>query len=535
MSRTFKRPMFRKGGNVGVGIMSGITDRVQAASGYPNPEEEYLKRFDPKGFAEREKILADQVTALAPDIATEAQGMELEGYETPEAYKSTVEVQEPRKISDYVAQLREGAGGYQGTDPLTTFLLSAGPGIATATSLSDAVSKLGPANKALLDRLGKEAEFERSLRLKGTELGLADQARADDQRYKLAIRADDMNYKNFLTKDERNYLRASTLDNRAYNDLTEDKKQAFQINLLKQTRAYENLDRDRKEALDAKLLREQRAYNKMTENEKRAYEKRLIKEDQVFQLTKITETVKAQTEAAGGSADFLTIKEQVFNDTGDISAANQMGEIVTTKYKYVDDAGKDQTGTLYEQAKGFLASELAPADNYISTDLNLKSNLKSFTGANKKNFSEGIKYFVNAKTGGITEVRKPVTEAEKETAKDSSGYIVKNYSFSDIPELKELGSIDATESVEEAIEKLPRRTPGTEGEEGEDESYEYPRGSQEFREQRRDIKRADIAAKGTALPVAQGKASKSNFLDVRMTPEQNRLFRQFLKEYKNRS
>ena len=439
--------MFRKGGNVGVGIMSGITDRVQAQSGYPNPEVDFLK-FDPKGFQDREKILADQLTALAPDIKEQAKGIELEGYESPEAFKSAMKIEEPRSISEYIAQLREGVGGYQGTDPLTTFLLSAGPQIATATSLSDAVSKLGPANKALLDRLGKEAEFERSLRLKGTELGFADQARADDQRYKLALTADERDYKNFLTQDERNYLRASTLDNRAYNDLTEDKKQAFQINLLKQTRAYENLDRDRKEALDAKLLREQRAYEKMTEQEKRAYEKRLINEDQAFQLTKITETVKAQTAAAGGSADFLTVKEQVYNDTQDISAANQMGEILTTEYKYVDNAGKDQTGTLYDQAKGFLASELAPATNYISTDLNIKSNLKNFTSANKKNFKEGIKYFVNAKTGGITEVRKPVNEAEKEIAKDSAGYIVKNYKFSEIPEIKEIDlSVDEKEEV----------------------------------------------------------------------------------------
>tara|TARA_R100001443_G_scaffold44023_1_gene56977 strand:+ start:298 stop:1872 length:1575 start_codon:yes stop_codon:yes gene_type:complete len=455
MSRTFKRPMFRKGGNVGVGIMSGITDRVQAASGYPNPEEEYLKRFDPQKFAERENILTDQLTALVPDIKEQAKGIELEGYESPEAFKSAMKIEEPRSISEYIAQLREGVGGYQGTDPLTTFLLSAGPQIATATSLSDAVSKLGPANKALLDRLGKEAEFERSLRLKGTELGFADQARADDQRYKLALTADERDYKNFLTQDERNYLRASTLDNRAYNDLTEDKKQAFQINLLKQTRAYENLDRDRKEALDAKLLREQRAYEKMTEQEKRAYEKRLINNDQAFQLTKITETVKAQTAAAGGSADFVTIKEQVYNDTQDISAANQMGEILTTEYKYVDGAGNDRTGTLYDQAKGFLASELAPATNYISTDLNIKSNLKNFTSANKKNFSEGIKYFVNAKTGGITEVRKPVTEAEKETAKKQGGYIVKNYSFSDIPEIKE---IDPNLNEEEEIVTETRLT-----------------------------------------------------------------------------
>ena len=27
MSRTFKRPMFRKGGNVGTGIMTGVVDR----------------------------------------------------------------------------------------------------------------------------------------------------------------------------------------------------------------------------------------------------------------------------------------------------------------------------------------------------------------------------------------------------------------------------------------------------------------------------------------------------------------------------
>ena len=32
--RTFKRPMFRKGGNVGDGIMTGIVDRTEAANGF---------------------------------------------------------------------------------------------------------------------------------------------------------------------------------------------------------------------------------------------------------------------------------------------------------------------------------------------------------------------------------------------------------------------------------------------------------------------------------------------------------------------
>ena len=37
MSKILKRPMFRKGGNVGTGIMTGSVDRTKAATGYPNP------------------------------------------------------------------------------------------------------------------------------------------------------------------------------------------------------------------------------------------------------------------------------------------------------------------------------------------------------------------------------------------------------------------------------------------------------------------------------------------------------------------
>ena len=37
MSKILKRPMFRRGGNVGTGIMTGIVDRTKAATGYPNP------------------------------------------------------------------------------------------------------------------------------------------------------------------------------------------------------------------------------------------------------------------------------------------------------------------------------------------------------------------------------------------------------------------------------------------------------------------------------------------------------------------
>jgi len=37
MSKVFRRPMFRKGGNVGEGIMTGIVDREQYQVGTPDP------------------------------------------------------------------------------------------------------------------------------------------------------------------------------------------------------------------------------------------------------------------------------------------------------------------------------------------------------------------------------------------------------------------------------------------------------------------------------------------------------------------
>ena len=46
MSRTFKRPMFRKGGNVGTGIMTGIVDRsMHASNPIVNSEPDYEQMF----------------------------------------------------------------------------------------------------------------------------------------------------------------------------------------------------------------------------------------------------------------------------------------------------------------------------------------------------------------------------------------------------------------------------------------------------------------------------------------------------------
>jgi hypothetical protein len=91
MSKTFKRPMFRKGGNVGTGIMNGIVDRSMHAT---NP----IVSSEPIDYEQRfmEKVV--------------------------------------------------GAGGLpQGMDPLTSYLLTAGPQISQSTSFADAIGNLeGP-------------------------------------------------------------------------------------------------------------------------------------------------------------------------------------------------------------------------------------------------------------------------------------------------------------------------------------------------------------------------------------------------------
>ena len=443
--KTFKRPMFRKGGNVGVGIMSGITDRVKAQDGIFSGDETarptYSEQLLPIQFQERENILAEKLSDMAPNIVKKAQGIELEGYESPEAFKSKVKIEEPKSAAEYIQELREGAGPYGDVDPATAYLLTMGPSIVNATSFRDAISKLGPANKALLDRLGKEAEFERRLRLKGTELGLADADKKADQRFNLALTADERDYKNYLTNDERKYLRAATLDNRLYQDLKDADKRKFEINLLRQTRAYEILDRDEKRAYDAKLLKEAKEYERMNEEEKRAYEKKLIDADQVFQLEKITKTYQAKTDAEGG-VNFNLVKERFYNDTQDLNISENMANIVT---KEIGETGRTQ----FSQAKDFLGNELANYTLAITTDLSIPSNLKAWEKANRQNIKEGVKYFIDGTTGGIKEIRKPTNDAEKETAKATNGLIIKDYSFSDLADIKDVDT--DTIEVEEKV------------------------------------------------------------------------------------
>ena len=252
--RTFKRPMFRKGGNVGNGIMSGITDRVQAQEGYPNPVLDTL---------ESETI----ETAQSPGI--------------------NVDIGQPKTTAEYIEELKAGAGEYGGMDPLTSFLLTAGPSVAGATGFADAIQRLQPGTQQLLKDAEAKAKYDRDIRMAGTKLGLADQQKFDDRRFQLAIKADDRSYQDFLREDERDYLAGIKKDDRIYQKGLIDDERKFNLELLEDQRAYNKLEKEDKRAYDAKILEEARAYQNMKDEEKRAYEKKLIEEGRQFELDQI--------------------------------------------------------------------------------------------------------------------------------------------------------------------------------------------------------------------------------------------------------
>ena len=206
--RTFRRPMFRKGGNVGNGIMTGIVDRSMHAE---NPI----------------------VTGNDP-------------------FLSNVDIGQPKTQAEYIEEIKAGAGDYGGMDPLTSFLLTAGPSVAGATSFADAVNRLQPATKQLIEQADKKAKFDRDVRMAGTKLALGDQQKFDDRRFNLALKADDRSYQEFLRDDERDYLKGVKADDRIYNkELIKDERK-FNLDLIQDSRAYDKLQLEDKREYDAK-------------------------------------------------------------------------------------------------------------------------------------------------------------------------------------------------------------------------------------------------------------------------------------------
>ena len=132
MSKTFKRPMFRKGGNVGTGIMTGVVDR---------------------------SMHADNPIVTGNDAPVDYEKMFIE---------KTI-----------------GAGGMpEGMDPLTSYLLAAGPQISKSTSFADAIGNLEGPNKALIEQQNKRAELIRNLKTGAAQFGLEGEMQRDLQAQK---------------------------------------------------------------------------------------------------------------------------------------------------------------------------------------------------------------------------------------------------------------------------------------------------------------------------------------------------------------
>ena len=110
MSKVFRRPMFRKGGNVGEGIMTGIVDREQYQVGTYPTDLGFDNNFG-EGTRSAEELGYDFNFAI-PEFK---QGANL----------SLEDLQK-----QYSTSLLDAAGDRGGYDPLTTFLLQYGPQLA---------------------------------------------------------------------------------------------------------------------------------------------------------------------------------------------------------------------------------------------------------------------------------------------------------------------------------------------------------------------------------------------------------------------
>ena len=203
MSTTFRRPMFRRGGDAMTGIMHNITPRVNHFAG------------------------------------------------TPESY-----------VTDYTEQLREAAGPYSGVDPLTSWLLRAGPRLmnepkkgGTLATLARATAE--PTEQALSD-LNAKAKAERDIRLAGAQLGL-------DQYGKERIKAFDKDelspLDQSINKSIDDYLAQGTYTNRyhAKNRSTYDHK--IQPNMIDAFGADQIIDVELIPGKDVKARKVQKFYS----------------------------------------------------------------------------------------------------------------------------------------------------------------------------------------------------------------------------------------------------------------------------------
>ena len=140
MSKVFKRPMFRKGGQVNEGIMTGIVDRENHA------EDPFVGGTDQFSFTPyMEKPTESSPQMNLPDLKT--------------------------MTKENIDLLLEAAGDRGGYDPLTQFLLQYGPAAAKQTGGGTFSNLIAAAEKPVASMIAskqKEDDFLRSIRTQAT-------------------------------------------------------------------------------------------------------------------------------------------------------------------------------------------------------------------------------------------------------------------------------------------------------------------------------------------------------------------------------
>tara|TARA_B100000497_G_scaffold4838_1_gene4903 strand:- start:2170 stop:3342 length:1173 start_codon:yes stop_codon:yes gene_type:complete len=199
MSKIFRRPMFRKGGNVGDGIMTGIVDRTNHAEDpFVGGTDQFPYSFD-----------RPQPAGMSP----------YEGRTIPSLKDLTAESTEA---------LLEAAGPRGGFDPLTSFLLAYGPSAAVEDRGGGTIGNLIAAAEkpvqALIKEKADEDKFQRGIRTKATGAAIAQRnqmiAEEADRKFKtdLAIAQDKLNRD--LSIEEQKFLMNKSIRD-AKNDIAE--------------------------------------------------------------------------------------------------------------------------------------------------------------------------------------------------------------------------------------------------------------------------------------------------------------------------
>jgi hypothetical protein len=306
--RTFKRPMFRKGGNVGVGIMTGIVDRTEAANGFLPGSTAEMKGAS--GVTEEGIDLANPLPTVSEFKPMVYENMDIDAL-----------VGTPKTQAEYIEELRAGAGDYGGMDPLTSFLLTAGPSVAGATSFADAVNRLQPATQQLIKGADAKAKYNRDLRMAATKLALGAEEKSEDKRFKLNLQDMDQENQVKFLNDQRAYARLETQDKRDYDEAVTAK-----------ARAYQKLDDQQKKEYEQRLIDQGRAFELEQIKRKEEFELEKIRDDQEFRERIIDKQLDAEREAKE-EAKRYTEKDFIEVYEGDTLQAKNRAEFENEKLK----------------------------------------------------------------------------------------------------------------------------------------------------------------------------------------------------------